>query len=32
VVAGCVVLTLAFGYVGTALALRARSAPLLRNE
>ena len=32
VVAGCVVLTLAFGYVGTALALRVRPAPLLRNE
>ena len=25
-------LTLAFGYAGTALALRARAAPLLRNE
>ncbi|WP_372618474.1 ABC transporter permease [Falsiroseomonas sp.] len=32
VVAGCVVLTLGFGYVGTALALRVRPAPLLRNE
>ncbi len=32
VVAGCVVLTLALGYVGTALALRVRPAPLLRNE
>jgi putative ABC transport system permease protein len=32
VVAGCVLLTLAFGYVGTALALRVRPAPLLRNE
>ncbi|WP_137180651.1 FtsX-like permease family protein [Roseomonas sp. AR75] len=32
VVVGCVLLTLAFGYVGTALALRARPAPLLRNE
>jgi putative ABC transport system permease protein len=32
VVAGCVALTLALGYVGTALALRARPAPLLRNE
>jgi putative ABC transport system permease protein len=32
VVAGCVGLTLALGYVGTALALRARPAPLLRNE
>ncbi|MCX7684048.1 MAG: ABC transporter permease [Acetobacteraceae bacterium] len=31
-VAGCVALTLAFGYAGTALALRARAAPLLRNE
>jgi putative ABC transport system permease protein len=32
VVAGCVVLTLAVGYIGTALALRVRPAPLLRNE
>lgn len=32
VVLGCVLLTLALGYVGTALALRARPAPLLRNE
>jgi putative ABC transport system permease protein len=32
VILGCVVLTLAMGYVGTALALRARPAPLLRNE
>jgi putative ABC transport system permease protein len=32
VVVGCVLLTLALGYVGTALALRARPAPLLRNE
>jgi putative ABC transport system permease protein len=32
VVAGCVLLTLAFGYIGTALALRVRPAPLLRNE
>ena len=32
VVAGCVVLTLALGYVGTALALRVRPAPMLRNE
>ncbi len=32
VVAGCVVLTLGLGYIGTALALRARPAPLLRNE
>lgn len=31
-VAGCVALMLAFGYVGTAAALRARAAPLLRNE
>jgi putative ABC transport system permease protein len=31
-VAGCIGLTLAFGYAGTALALRARAAPLLRNE
>ena len=31
-VLGCVLLTLALGYVGTALALRARPAPLLRNE
>ena len=28
----CVALTLAMGYAGTALALRARPAPLLRNE
>jgi len=27
-----VLLTLAFGYIGTALALRARPAPMLRNE
>lgn len=32
VILGCVVLTLGFGYVGTALALRVRPAPLLRNE
>jgi putative ABC transport system permease protein len=32
VILGCVVLTLGMGYVGTALALRARPAPLLRNE
>jgi len=25
-------LTLAFGYAGTALALRAKPAPLLRND
>ncbi len=31
-VAACVAITLAFGYVGTALALRAKPAPLLRNE
>jgi putative ABC transport system permease protein len=31
-VLGCVLLTLAFGHAGTALALRARAAPLLRNE
>ena len=31
-VLGCTVLTLGFGYAGTALALRARPAPLLRNE
>jgi putative ABC transport system permease protein len=31
-VAACVALMLAFGYVGTAAALRARAAPLLRNE
>ncbi|MBW8270873.1 ABC transporter permease [Caldovatus aquaticus] len=31
-VAGCVVLTLVFGHAGTALALRARPAPWLRNE
>ncbi len=28
----CMLLTLAFGYAGTALALRARPGPLLRNE
>lgn len=28
----CVALTLAFGYAGTALALRVRPGPLLRNE
>ena len=32
VVLACTALTLAFGYAGTALALRARAAPLLRNE
>ncbi|MBR0673734.1 ABC transporter permease [Neoroseomonas soli] len=31
-VLACTALTLAFGYAGTALALRARAAPLLRNE
>jgi putative ABC transport system permease protein len=31
-IAFCTALTLAFGYAGTALALRARPAPLLRNE
>jgi putative ABC transport system permease protein len=31
-VLGCVLLTLGLGYIGTALALRARPAPLLRNE
>jgi putative ABC transport system permease protein len=31
-VAGCMILVLAFGYAGTALALRARPGPLLRNE
>ena len=29
---GCVALMLAFGYAGTASALRARAAPFLRNE
>jgi len=32
VVLACTALTLAFGYAGTALALRARPAPFLRNE
>lgn len=32
VVLACTALTLGFGYVGTALALRVRPAPLLRNE
>lgn len=32
VVLACTALTLVFGHVGTALALRARPAPLLRNE
>jgi putative ABC transport system permease protein len=31
-VAGCVVLMLGFGYAGTAAALRAKAAPLLRND
>jgi putative ABC transport system permease protein len=31
-VAACVALMLGFGYAGTAAALRARAAPLLRNE
>lgn len=31
-VIGCTLLTLLLGYAGTALALRARAAPLLRNE
>jgi putative ABC transport system permease protein len=31
-VLGCAVLTLLFGQIGTALALRARPGPLLRNE
>ncbi len=31
-VAGCMALVLGFGYAGTALALRVRPAPLLRNE
>ncbi|MDB5377469.1 MAG: glycosyl transferase family 1, partial [Rubritepida sp.] len=31
-VAGCMLLVLAFGYAGTALALRVRPGPLLRNE
>ncbi len=31
-VLGCTLLTLVLGYAGTALALRARPAPLLRNE
>jgi putative ABC transport system permease protein len=32
VILGCVALMLAFGYAGTEAALRARSAPWLRNE
>lgn len=31
-VAGCMLLVLSFGYAGTALALRVRPGPLLRNE
>jgi putative ABC transport system permease protein len=31
-IGGCTLLTLLLGYAGTALALRARAAPLLRNE
>ncbi len=31
-VVGCALLTLACGQIGTALALRARPGPLLRNE
>ena len=31
-VAGCMLLVLAFGYAGTAMALRVRPAPLLRND
>ncbi|MBU6498880.1 MAG: ABC transporter permease, partial [Rhodospirillales bacterium] len=31
-VLACIVLMLAFGYAGTAVALRAKAAPLLRNE
>ncbi|WP_191085139.1 ABC transporter permease [Roseococcus microcysteis] len=31
-VLGCMALVLAFGYAGTALALRARPGPLLRND
>ena len=29
---GCALLVLAFGQLGTTLALRAKAAPLLRNE
>jgi putative ABC transport system permease protein len=29
---GCIALMLVFGYAGTAAALRAKVAPLLRNE
>jgi putative ABC transport system permease protein len=31
-VLGCTALTIACGQIGTALALRARPGPLLRNE
>ncbi len=31
-IAACIALMLAFGYTGTAAALRAKAAPLLRNE
>jgi putative ABC transport system permease protein len=31
-VLGCVALMLVFGYAGTAAALRAKAAPMLRNE
>ena len=31
-IGGCTVMMLLFGYVGTSAALRARAAPLLRNE
>jgi putative ABC transport system permease protein len=31
-VLACMAITLAFGYAGTAFALRAKAAPLLRNE
>jgi len=32
VLAGAIAIMLLFGYVGTSAALRARPAPLLRNE
>ena len=32
VMAGCIGLMLGFGYAGTEAALRAKVAPLLRNE
>ena len=31
-VLACMAITLGFGYAGTAFALRAKAAPLLRNE